>query len=376
MSNTKKYKSMPRHIALFLPELRAGGAQRVILTLAKAFLERGINVDIVVARREGAFLVDVPPAANLVDLRAKFMGIGRIGLALSVLPGLIRYLRENQPDTLLSTLTGTNLIAVLACWAARVPVRLFLREAATLNNLRNPFYKFLMSKLYRRADAIISLTPYMRTEILEVLELPESLVVQIPNPVDLQLIFDRAAEPCPHDWLEPGMPSVFIAVGRLAEQKDLPTLIRAFESLGRHLDARLVILGDGPQRAQLEQLVTTLQLQNRVLMPGYDSNPYRWMARCRGFVLSSRWEGQPNALMEAMCLGIPVVATSYDPSIHELVGLAGEVVPVGDYRAMGKALLEILKKPVPDGCSGNASQQQASVEQYEQLLFRRGEKAW
>jgi glycosyltransferase involved in cell wall biosynthesis len=271
----------------------------------------------------------------------------------------------------LSTLTGTNLVAVLARWAARVPVRLVLREAATLNNLRNPFYIFLMSKLYRRADAIISLTPYMRSELMEVLELPESLIVQIPNPVDIQLIFDRAAEPCPHKWLEPGMPPVFIAVGRLAEQKDLLTLIRAFESLGRHSDVRLVILGDGPQREQLEQLVTALQLQNRVLMPGYDSNPYRWMARSRGFVLSSRWEGQPNALMEAMCLGIPVVATSYDPSIHELVGAAGEIVPVGDDSAMAAALLRAMDKPVLEGRSGNLHQQ-ASVERYEMLLFNRG----
>jgi glycosyltransferase involved in cell wall biosynthesis len=188
---------MPRHIALFLPELRAGGAQRVILTLSKAFLERKINVDIIVARKEGAFLVDVPPGANLIDLRAKFMGVGRVGLALSALPRLLRYLRASRPDTLLSTLTGTNLVAVLARWAARVPVRLVLREASSLKNLRNPFYIFLMRKLYRRADAVICLTPYMQTELLEVLELPESLVVQIPNPVDTRLIFDRAAEPCP-----------------------------------------------------------------------------------------------------------------------------------------------------------------------------------
>jgi len=373
MFNTGKYKSMPRHIALFLPELRAGGAQRVILTLAKAFLERGINVDIVVARREGAFLVDVPPAANLIDLRAKFMGVGRIGLALSVLPGLIRYLRANQPDTLLSTLTGTNLIAVLARWAARVPVRLVLREASSLKNLRNPFYIFLMRKLYRRADAVISLTPYMQTELLEVLGLPESLVVQIPNPVDLQLIFDCAAEPCPHDWLESGMAPVFIAVGRLAEPKDLATLIRAFAIISKDLNARLVILGSGPQKEQLEQLVTALQLQNRVLMPGYDSNPYRWVVRCRGFVLSSCWEGQPNALMEAMCLGIPVVATDYNPSIRELVGVAGEIVPVGDYRAMAAALLRIMEMPVSEGRSGDAHHQ-PSVEQYETLLFHRERK--
>jgi glycosyltransferase involved in cell wall biosynthesis len=169
------------------------------------------------------------------------------------------------------------------------------------------------------------------------------------------------------------MPPVFIAVGRLAEQKDLATLIRAFEMLGKNSKARLVILGSGPQKEQLEQLVTTLQLQNRVLMPGYDSNPYRWMVRSRGFVLSSCWEGQPNALMEAMCLGIPVVATDYDPSIHELVGVAGEIVPVGNYRAMAAALLRIMEMPVSEGRSGGADQQ-PSVEQYETLLFHRGRK--
>jgi glycosyltransferase involved in cell wall biosynthesis len=364
---------MPGHIALFLPELRAGGAQRVILTLAKAFLERKINVDIVVARKEGAFLVDVPPGANLIDLHARFMGAGRLGLALSVLPGLIRYLKASRPDTLLSTLTGANLVAVLARWAAHVPVRLVLREASTLKNLRNPFYIFLMRKLYKRADAVISLTPYMRTELLKVLGAPDSSVVHIPNPVDIPLILDRAAEPCPHDWLEPGMPAVFITVGRLAEPKDLATLIHAFAILSQHSEVRLVILGDGPQREQLEQLIIALQLQNRVLMPGYDANPYRWMARSRGFVLSSRWEGQPNALMEAMCLRIPVVVTDYNPSIHELVEAAGEIVPVGDCQAMAEAMLRTIEKPVSEGRSGSAHRQ-SSVEQYEALLFHRGEQ--
>jgi len=363
---------MPRRIALFLPELRAGGAQRVMLTLAKAFQERKISVDIVVARKEGAFLVDVPPGANLVDLRAGFMGIGRIGLAISVIPGLIRYLRTSRPDALLSTLTGTNLVAVLARWAARVPLRLVLREAATLSNLPNPFYIFLMSRLYGYADAVVSLTPYMRTELLKVLGLPEASIVNIPNPVDIRLILDRAAEPCPHDWLKSGRPPVLLAVGRLAEQKDLQTLIRAFAILGQHSNARLVILGDGPQREELEQLVIALQLQDRILMPGYDSNPYCWMVRARGFVLASRWEGQPNALIEAICLGLPVVATDYDLSIRELVGSAGEIVSVGDYKTMAAALLRIMEMPVSaDRSDGTRSR--LSVEQYEMLLFPKKE---
>lgn len=356
------------HVAFFLPELRAGGAQRVIITLSKAFIERGIRVDIVVARKEGAFLADVPEGVNLVDLRARFMCLGAVGLALSAMTGLVRYLRDYRPNAMLSTLTGANLVAVLARRLSGVPVRLVLREAVTLQNLPNSFYKLLMKKLYRHADAVISLTQYMRSELVDVLGLPESLVQCVPNPVDTRTISEGAAAPCPHSWMEPGRPPVIVTAGRLIEQKDLATLIHAFAVLVRRIDVRLVILGEGPQRANLEQLVDDLKLEKYVLMPGFEPNPYCWVVRSRVFVLSSRWEGQPNSLIEAIDLGVPVVCTRYDPSVEELVGGFGEVVPVGDAEAMAAALVRLVESTAVGRRSVSADRT-VSAELYASLLL-------
>lgn len=333
---------MSGHIALLLPDLRAGGAQRVFLMLAREFIAKGFRVDIVVGLEDGDLLSELPSGARLVPLCPRPPLFGRLGLAMVMLLRLRQYLGQQHPDALLSSLSGTNLVAAVARRMVNVSTRLVLREACLFANLRHGFYITLMRRVYRWADVIVALTPEMQTELERVLRLPSSKIVQIPNPVDFERVQHFSVVPLPEEF-DTTQPYL-LAVGRLAAQKDYSTLIGAFAKVAQVTTVKLVILGEGPDRAKIETQIKALSLDGRVELRGFDANPYRWMARASVFVLSSRWEGHPNVIVEAQALGIPVVATEYDPSARLLVHSPGHVVNVGDEDAMADAIASTLGK--------------------------------
>ncbi|MEN3001831.1 MAG: glycosyltransferase [Armatimonadota bacterium] len=157
-----------------------------------------------------------------------------------------------------------------------------------------------------------------------------------------------AQQPVEHPWFQDSSMPIVLSVGRLSPQKDFATLIRAIAQVNRHMPCRLIILGKGEQRAELERLVEQLGLQQRVWMPGFDPNPYRYMARATLFVLPSRWEGSPNALVEALACGIPVIATDSPGGAREILedGRWGILTPVGNPEALAEAILQTLQRPV------------------------------
>ena len=331
---------MSGHIALLLPDLRAGGAQRVFLVLAREFLAKGFRVDIVVGLAEGNLVSEVPLAARLLPLCSNVPMLGRPGLAVVMFFHLVRYFSQHQPDMLISTLSGTNIVAAAAHRMAKVPTRLVLREASRLVNLRHGFYITLMRRAYRWADIIVALTPEMQAELERELRLPPNRVIQIPNPIDFKRLEHDANVVLPADF-DPTQPYV-LAVGRLSPPKDFLTLVQAFSRVSQAVPVNLIILGEGPDRPKIEAKIHELSLEERVELRGFDPNPYRWMARALVFVLSSRWEGYPNVIVEAQAFGVPVVATEYDLSARSLVHSPGCVVPVGDDSAMADAITDLL----------------------------------
>lgn len=336
---------MSQRIALFIPDLRIGGAERVFLTLAKAFVERGHTVDLVLARAEGELLSEAPRGARVVDLGATELRFGLLGLGLSTVLKLTGYLKREQPQAMLSTLTGANLVAVMARSLARVDTRLVLREASSLRNLRHAARFHLMCLLYPGADAVVALTQKMGSELSGKLGLSPSKVTVVSNPVDLPKLQASASESLDHAYFERARCSVIVAIGRLVPEKNFPALIQAFAlTRQRNAEARLIILGEGALRPELEKLVTDLGLSSEVAMPGFDPNPYRWMSRAQLLAISSLWEGYPNVVLEAMALGVPVVATDYDPSIREILEHSdrASLVPAGDVEALAQALCASL----------------------------------
>ncbi len=171
----------------------------------------------------------------------------------------------------------------------------------------------------------------------------------VPNPVVTPALYERAREAPTHAWFHDGGPPTVLAVGRLTEQKDFPTLLRAFARLRARMDARLIVLGEGEERSALERLARELAVEGDLDMPGFVPNPYSYMASAQLFVLSSAWEGSPNALTEALALGRPVVATDCRSGPREILegGHYGALVPVGDAEALADAMVRTLRAPLP-----------------------------
>ena len=158
------------------------------------------------------------------------------------------------------------------------------------------------------------------------------------------MLFAKSEEALDHPWFLPGEPPVILGVGRLTQAKDFPTLIRAFALVRKKHPARLMILGEGEERSKLETLVQELGLEKEVSLPGFVDNPYKYMKRAAVFVLSSKWEGFGNVLVEAMALGTPVVSTNCPSGPAEILenGRWGRLVPVGDVYALAEAIIETL----------------------------------
>ena len=343
-------------LALFLPSLAGGGAERIMLNLARGMAEAGVRVELVVGSASGPYRDQVPAGCTLVDL-----GAPRV---LAALPGLVRYLRRRRPRVLLAAMDHANLIALWAAALARVPTRVAVsvhihlsREAGTAPRRAGRWLPALARVFYPRALAVIAVSQGVADDLNALLGPGRAPLRVLPNPVVTPELADLAAAPADHPWLAPGpgpgpdgqRAPVILAVGRLTPQKDFPTLMRAFAALDPGRGVRLLILGEGPERAALESLVNELGLKGRVDLPGFTANPFACMARARLLVLSSAWEGLPTVLIEAMACGTPVVSTDCPSGPREILagGRLGPLVPVGDAVALAAAIGGVLDRPLP-----------------------------
>lgn len=329
-----------RQIAIFVPSLRGGGAERVMLTLANAFAERGHKVDLVLAKAEGPYLPDLSEKVRLIDL-----GAPRV---LRSLWPLFRYLQRERPNAMLSALNYANVIAIIAWKLARVPTRMVVSERSSL--ARTPgrrtekITRRLMRWLYPKVDKVICVSKVIESDMQRLIGVPESKTVTIYNPVDVETIHEKMTAPLDHAWFNTKIAPVILAAGRLTEAKDYPTLLQAFAQLRKSRDARLVILGQGEEEARLKALAQDIVISKNVDFVGFQDNPFAWMARCDLFVMSSAWEGFPNVLVQAMACGAPVVSTNCRTGPSEILenGSWGRLVPVGDFNALCEAMIATL----------------------------------
>jgi len=348
----------PVELAIFLPSLAGGGAERMMLNLARGLVAAGTRLDLVVGTAAGPYRDLVPAGCTLVDL-----GVTRV---LAALPGLVRYLRRRRPAVLLAAMDHANLIALWARSLARVPTRVAVSVRSTLSqearhapSLAGRVLPRLARVFYPQACAVIAVSQGVADDLTRLIGAGRARVLVIPNPVVTPELaaqaaerpdhawFQPALEPAPDGGLEPARVPVILAAGRLTPQKDFPTLIRAFAALPQGRDLRLLILGEGPQRPALESLIRDLGLGGRVALPGFRANPFAYMARARLFVLSSAWEGLPGVLIQAMACGTPVVSTDCPSGPREVLdgGRLGPLVAVGDAAALAAAIARTLERP-------------------------------
>ena len=379
----------PLHVALAIPHLGGGGAERSTLAIARGLLARGHSVDLLLMHDRVDYVDEIPNQARRFLLKnnshPRFQDLIRLcrHFGLRILPHLrprhitqaraiAEYIDEHRPDCLVPSLASPKIASLLA-----IPLAGFRPAIVPIirNNIlnRRERYRILYRSLFGHADRIVAISHGVAESLTPALCIPQDRITQIYNPVVTARLHTLALEQPPHPWFDDAGPPIILAAGRLVPAKDYPTLLRAFKIVSRHRSVRLLVLGEGIQRHELEQLIANMGMQSSVALPGWTANPYAYMSRAAAFVLSSKYEGLGNVLIEALACGCPCVATDCPYGPREILdhGRYGRLVPVGDYTTLASAIESLLDAPInPVTLRARASRYsiEASVDSYEGLF--------
>jgi len=335
-----------RPIAFFIPNLAGAGAQRVIVNLANSLVDITTHpVHVVLVRSDGIFLQLLRPEVVVVDLNKK--------RSLFSVYRLTSYLKIHQPVVLMSRINYANVIATISWLLAGRPSMLVLSEASIvkphyhrrLAQLRSTLLRWLMRRTYKLADLVVANSEGTAESLISTGVITKEKLITISNPVVPQdslttseAFFRLTAPEAPHSYI--------CAIGRLEFSKGFDILLEAFSKL-RDKRIELIILGDGSLRSELERQAEVLGISKRVKLAGFFLDPTEVLARSRLFVLSSRWEGFGNVLVEALALGVPIVSTDCPGAPRSILlnGALGHLVQVDDANALHEAIEDALVSP-------------------------------
>ena len=322
-----------RSVAIFLPSLSGGGAQRVVIDLSNALITLGHPVNLILATGNNCYTDALDPSVKLHDLNVK-----RIRNAVRPLG---RWLSYYKPDSLLVVQRHAAIVATIAKWSSGWKGKLFVRETNTYcyppeiqRHLTDKLIALIAQRLYLKIAGVIAPSRGIADDLRKC-----DNVHVIPNPVYVPSSKTIFKHPRPF----------LLGVGRLCEQKRFSDLLRAFALVVKDLNSKpldLIILGEGEDRDSLHRLAIDLNIYDRVILPGFDPNPFQYMRAAKVFVLSSAWEGLPNALIQAIACNCPVVATDCKHGPREILlgGKWGNLVQVGDIDSMAKSIKLCLKQ--------------------------------
>ena len=371
------------HITMLIQKLKGGGAERSVFRTAGGLAERGHDVDIVLFSPTFAYPGELPRASRLIVLCGRFGWMRRArsdvpegtlwrpelafpyrlaGLAAGLVrefwksarvlmrPAslghalrLARYFERERPDIVFANLASAEYAAFFAARLVPsppliVPILRSADEPGTKSTRRRQL-------LFPMATRLVAVSHGVSENIAAIVEVPSEVEIEtIYNPAFAPEIARHAEATPDHPWIRDGGPPVVLGVGRLTPQKDFPTLIEAFHRVIVERPCRLLILGEGFGRAELESQIRALGLEDRVSLPGWADNPWAFMARAALFVLSSRYEGLSNVLVEALTCGCPAVSTDCAGSL-EILENPDLLAPMGDPERLAKAMLRALARP-------------------------------
>jgi glycosyltransferase involved in cell wall biosynthesis len=367
----KKIKNL--HIALFIPSLSGGGAERVFVTLANNFADMGFRVDLILTKKKGAYLNEVSSLVKIINLNTS-------RVVLSTIP-LYKYLSRQRPEVLLSTLPAANAVAMVVSAMLGGKVPLIVREASmasisltqTKNKNKNRIISLFYNVFKSQIKKLIAGSVCVAKDAISYYNINSSRVVTINNPVITKRLYELSDLTPKHKWFDDEKNQIILGVGRLVEVKNFKLLIDAFAVVSVYNKrAKLIILGEGPERKKLEMQICELGLGDKVDLLGFVNNPFGYMAKASVYVLSSNYEGLPATLIQAMACGSAVISTDCPGGSREILqeGKLGVLVAVGDIDAMAIAMAEALntKQKKIQECQLDCYKEEKSTDEYVDII--------
>jgi len=336
--------TLSRRVAVFIPSMHGGGAERAMLVFCRELVELGLKVDLLTVRLEGPLSQLIPSGVSVIDLKSR-----RTTLAL---PKLVAYLRKTRPAALYSTIMNANVVAAMARVLSGSQIPTIVRESnAPLSSPKSTMSRWVTYKvapfLYQFANGIIAVSQGVADELGVMAPRIKDRIRVIPTPVVSEDVLKQGDVPVDHPWFIQHDKPIILSAARLERHKGFFTLLGAFAELRDKKDARLAILGQGSMREQIQDEIARLGLQEHATLLGFAHNPFAYMSKADAFVLASEFEGLPNVLVQAMAFGTPIVATDCKSGPAEILcgGKFGTLVPVGDAHALAQGLESALSRP-------------------------------
>lgn len=345
MSDDSDQTAARMRVAFYMHDLSGGGVERMRLTLIEALAQRRVEVMLVLGSRTGPLVPLLPHGLQVIELGAS--------RTLAAIPRLARFLRDAQPDILVSSLNHNNVAAMVARMLSGSRARLIICQHNALSGERMLGWKYslvphLYRLLHRSANAAVAVSRGVANELCFVGGIPRSKISVIYNPV-IGFGFDERCE-CdpPHPWLMKKAEPVFVFVGRLTAQKGLFSLLKAMRLLLDTGKARLIIVGEGEEETGLRKYARQRGIGDAVAFVGFQLNPLPWIKHADALISSSRYEGFGNSIVEALACGTQVIATDcpHGPAEVLLEGDLGTLVPVGDAEALAEAMARVARVQV------------------------------
>ncbi|MEY2977559.1 MAG: glycosyltransferase [Prochlorotrichaceae cyanobacterium] len=344
-------------ITILMRWLRGGGAERICATLANQLAECGYQVDLILFKAEGEYLETLHEKINVIDLALTSV-TARKGWkppsslqSLRAIFRLIDYIRTHNPKVILASTHYVNEVAILSKFFVRNPPQVIIAEhthVSTESKYSEPIsarlIPFSIKLLYPFANKIVAVSQGVADDLNHHLMFKRNISV-IYNPVINSQLYEQSEQGIEHPWFQQKDRPVLVASGRFVCQKDFLTLIKAFAKVLERQKAYLILLGDGVEKKKIIALIQSLNLEEYVFLTGFISNPYAYLKQADLFVSSSRWEGLPTTIIEALALQIPVVATDCPSGPAEILknGEYGYLIPVGDEVALAAAIVLALR---------------------------------
>lgn len=332
-------------ICFYPGALNLGGVGRLTINLAAEMIRQGYQVDLFLTMYQGDYLKDIPKEVNLIK--------GKGGAIKSILV-FAKYIRTQKPDVIISARDYLNLINIVVTKLVRSKTQLITSVHVDYSGIpeqkksvRLKVLNYTLKYLYKKADNVVAVSAGVAKDFSERYNYPLNKIDVVYNPTYVEENYIKESELKYGAFYETDLP-IIIGVGRLNNQKNFSLLIEAFEEVNKQIAAKLIILGEGANRIELEKMIEDKRLKDRVLLPGFVPNPIDYIKKSNVFVMSSSWEGFGNVIVEAMGTGISVVSTDCPSGPAEILNNTkyGTLVSMHNKEEMSNAIIELIKKPL------------------------------